>query len=110
MGTALVRWYDRKGLSRIDPPLLEYVARAAQQYKPGPSRYGRGLLCAACQRVFVISRLFVLSFPHSVVPSSRAAVYVRLVRSARRRVTAMRGTSEDDRSAKTGPGPVSIMG
>ena len=38
MGTALVRWYDRKGLSRIDPPLLEYVARAAQQYKPGPYR------------------------------------------------------------------------
>ena len=32
-GTALVRWYDRKGLSRIDPQLLEYVGRAAQQYK-----------------------------------------------------------------------------
>ena len=33
VGTALVRWYDRKGLSRIDPQLLEYVGRAAQQYK-----------------------------------------------------------------------------
>jgi len=32
-GTALVRWYDRKGFSRIDPRLLEYVDRAAQQYK-----------------------------------------------------------------------------
>jgi len=32
-GTALVRWYDRKGLSRIDPRFLDYVAHAAQQYK-----------------------------------------------------------------------------
>lgn len=32
-GTALVRWYDRKGLSRIDPRLLEYVNRTAQDYK-----------------------------------------------------------------------------
>ncbi len=32
-GTALVRWYDRKGLSRIDPRLVEYADRAAQQYK-----------------------------------------------------------------------------
>jgi YhgE/Pip-like protein len=32
-GTVLVRLYDRKGLSRIDPELLEYAAQAARQYK-----------------------------------------------------------------------------
>jgi YhgE/Pip-like protein len=31
-GTVLVHWYDRRGLSRIDPLLLEYVDRAAQDY------------------------------------------------------------------------------
>ena len=80
--------------------------------RPLPDTEGAFCVPVACQRVFVISRLFVLSFPHPgrpVVPSSRAAVYVWLVRSARRRVTAMRGTSEDDRSARTGPGSVSIM-
>ena len=31
-GTAAVRWYDRKGLSRMNPELLEYVRGAAQAY------------------------------------------------------------------------------
>jgi YhgE/Pip-like protein len=33
LGTVLVRLYDRKGLSRIAPQLVEYAAGAAEQYK-----------------------------------------------------------------------------
>jgi YhgE/Pip-like protein len=33
VGTALVRWYDRRGLNRMDPELLAYVASSASQYK-----------------------------------------------------------------------------
>ena len=28
-----MRWYDRKGYSRLDPELLGYVAASVQQYK-----------------------------------------------------------------------------
>jgi YhgE/Pip-like protein len=35
-GTVLVRWYDRRGLNRMDPELLAYVHASAQAYKtPG---------------------------------------------------------------------------
>jgi YhgE/Pip-like protein len=33
LGAVLVRWYDRKGLHRMDPELLGYVAGSVQQYK-----------------------------------------------------------------------------
>jgi hypothetical protein len=33
LGAVLVRWYDRKGLHRMDPELLAYVAGSVQQYK-----------------------------------------------------------------------------
>jgi ABC-type uncharacterized transport system permease subunit len=32
-GAALVRWYDRKGLNRMDPEMLAYVHASAEQYK-----------------------------------------------------------------------------
>jgi uncharacterized phage infection (PIP) family protein YhgE len=31
-GTAIVRWYDAKGLNRMDPELLEYVNASADTY------------------------------------------------------------------------------
>jgi YhgE/Pip-like protein len=34
-GTVLVRWYDRRGLSRADPQFAQYMARAAREYKSG---------------------------------------------------------------------------
>jgi YhgE/Pip-like protein len=33
LGAVLVRWYDRKGLNRMDPELLGYVAGSVQQHK-----------------------------------------------------------------------------
>jgi len=33
LGAVLVRWYDRKGLNRMDPELLGYVAASVQQHK-----------------------------------------------------------------------------
>ena len=33
LGAVLVRWYDRKGLNRLDPELLGYVASSVQQHK-----------------------------------------------------------------------------
>ena len=33
LGAVVVRWYDRKGLNRLDPELLGYVAASVQQYK-----------------------------------------------------------------------------
>lgn len=33
LGVVLVRWYDRKGLHRMDPELPGYVASSVQQYK-----------------------------------------------------------------------------
>jgi ABC-type multidrug transport system permease subunit len=33
LGAVVVRWYDRKGLHRLDPELLGYVAASVQQYK-----------------------------------------------------------------------------
>ena len=33
LGAVVVRWYDRKGLNRMDPELLGYVAGSVQQYK-----------------------------------------------------------------------------
>jgi len=34
----VVRWYDRKGLHRMDPELLGYVGRSVQQYKSQNAR------------------------------------------------------------------------
>jgi hypothetical protein len=34
LGAVTVRWYDRKGLNRMDPELLGYVAGSVQQYRP----------------------------------------------------------------------------
>ncbi len=33
VGTAVVRWYDHKGYNRMDPELLAYVYKSADQYK-----------------------------------------------------------------------------
>jgi YhgE/Pip-like protein len=33
LGAVLVRWYDRKGLNRMDPELLGYVAGSVQQHR-----------------------------------------------------------------------------
>jgi ABC-type uncharacterized transport system permease subunit len=33
LGVLVVRWYDRKGLHRMDPELLEYVGGSVQQYR-----------------------------------------------------------------------------
>ena len=38
LGAVLVRWYDRKGLHRMDPELLGYVGRSVQQYKSQNAR------------------------------------------------------------------------
>jgi len=35
LGVVVVRWYDRKGYSRLDPELLGYVAGSVQQYRSG---------------------------------------------------------------------------
>ena len=43
IGTAITRWYDRKGFHRIHPELLEYVQRSAAGYQPqqpGPPATG----------------------------------------------------------------------
>jgi hypothetical protein len=32
-GAVVVRWYDRKGLNRMDPELLGYVAASVQQHR-----------------------------------------------------------------------------
>ena len=43
IGTAITRWYDRKGFHRIQPELLEYVQRSAagyQRQQPGPPATG----------------------------------------------------------------------
>jgi YhgE/Pip-like protein len=34
-GTAIVRWYDAKGLNRIDPELLKYIHASADAYSAG---------------------------------------------------------------------------
>jgi hypothetical protein len=33
LSAVVVRWYDRRGLNRLDPKLLGYVAASVQQYK-----------------------------------------------------------------------------
>jgi ABC-type multidrug transport system permease subunit len=38
LGAVVVRWYDRKGLDRMDPELLGYVGRSVQQYKSQNAR------------------------------------------------------------------------
>ncbi|HEX6452043.1 MAG TPA: DUF3533 domain-containing protein [Trebonia sp.] len=35
IGTAVVKWYDHKGLYRLHPDLLAYVNKSVQQYKSG---------------------------------------------------------------------------
>lgn len=35
IGTAIVKWYDHKGLYRLHPDLLAYVSKSVQDYKSG---------------------------------------------------------------------------
>jgi uncharacterized phage infection (PIP) family protein YhgE len=39
VGALVVRWYDSRGLNRIDPELLAYVRRTADDYKPPGERH-----------------------------------------------------------------------
>jgi YhgE/Pip-like protein len=36
VGTAVTRWYDRRGLDRLQPDVLEFVQRSARAYTAGP--------------------------------------------------------------------------
>ena len=45
LGIAVTRWYDRRGMSRIEPEVLDYVTRSAREYggnesRPGAERLG----------------------------------------------------------------------
>ena len=46
LGTTVVRWYDRKGLQRLTPDLIDYVQRSITAYraqaKPQPQPVGNG--------------------------------------------------------------------
>jgi len=54
LGTTVVRWYDRKGLQRLSPDLIDYVQRSITAYRaqaqPQPQRVEKGAQAGGVNR------------------------------------------------------------
>lgn len=54
LGTTIVRWYDRKGLQRLSPDLIDYVQRSIAAYRvqaqPQPPPVGKGARAGGVDR------------------------------------------------------------